>query len=80
MCLYWIKLKMDQQGHRIDQKGLKMCEKRQTNRDKKTCFLAKFSLAELGGTPVPPLKENDPAPKTLAERGGTPPPLTDKIR
>ena len=32
-------------------------------------------LAELGGTPLPPLTENHPAQKPLAERGGTPPPL-----
>ena len=47
---------------------------------KKNCFLAEFSLAELGGTPPPPLTENHPAQKPLAEMGGTPPPLTDKIR
>ena len=46
-----------------------------------TCFLAGFSLAELGGTPLPPLSENHHAQKPLAERGGTPtPPLTEKIR
>ena len=39
-----------------------------------------FSLAEWGGTPLPPLMENHPAQKPLAERGGTPPPLMDKIR
>ena len=40
-----------------------------------------FSLAELGGTPLPPLTENHPAQKPLAERGGTPAPprLTEKI-
>ena len=72
MFLYRIRLKMDQKGHIIDQKGLKMYEK-----DKKwsfACFLAEFSLAELGGTPLPPLTENHPAQKPLAERGGTPPP------
>ena len=47
---------------------------------KKNCFLAEFSLAEWGGTPLPPLMENHPAQKPLAERGGTPPPLMDKIR
>ena len=36
---------------------------------KKTCFLAEFSLAELGGIPLPPLTENHPAQKPLAERG-----------
>ena len=43
-------------------------------------FLTEFSLAELGGTPLPPLTENHPAQKPLAERGGPPPPLTAKIR
>ena len=43
-----------------------------------TSFLAGFSLAELGGTPLPPLTENHPAQKPLAEMGGTPP-LTEKI-
>ena len=40
-----------------------------------------FSLAELGGTRLPPLTENHPAQKPLAERGGTPAPprLTEKI-
>ena len=41
---------------------------------KKNGFLAEFSFAELGGTPLPPLTENHPAQKPLAERGGTPPP------
>ena len=45
-----------------------------------TCFFAEFSLAELSGTPLPPLTENRPAQKTIAEMGGTPPPLTEKIR
>ena len=49
-------------------------------RTKNTCSLAEFSLAELGGTPLPPLTENHPAQKPLAERGGTPhPPLTKEI-
>ena len=37
--------------------------------DLKNCFLADFSLAELGGTP---LTENHPAQKPLAEMGSTP--------
>ena len=41
--------------------------------DLKTQFLAVFSLAELGGTPFPPLTENHPAQKPLAEIGGSPP-------
>ena len=59
---------MGQKGHEIVQKGLKIHEKR-------TCFLAEFSLAELGGTPLPPFTDNHPAQKPLAERGGTPSPL-----
>ena len=68
---------MDQKGHIIDQKGLKMYEKKQQKiefSDPKTLFLAEFSLAELGGYP------NHCAQKSLAERGGYPPPLTGKIR
>ena len=46
---------MDQIGHIIDQKGLKIYEKRQRMEflDLK-CFLAEFSLAERRGTPPPP--------------------------
>ena len=42
--------------------------------DLKTCFLAEFSLAELGGTPLP-LKGKSSCPKTLSGMGGTPSPL-----
>ena len=42
-------------------------------------FVAEFSLAELGATPLPPLTENHPAQKPLAEGGGTPRLLTGKI-
>ena len=35
----------------MDQKGLQLYEKMQTMED--TSFLAEFSLAELGGTPLP---------------------------
>ena len=68
---------MDQKGHIIDQKAQKMYVKRQ-----KTQFwdIKYLFLAELGGTPLPPLTENHPAQKPLAEKGGTPPPLTEKIR
>ena len=48
---------MDQKGHITDQKGLKMYEKKGKEMeflDLKYLFLAKFSLAELGGTPLPP--------------------------
>ena len=72
---------MDQNGHIIDQIGLKMYEKKAKNGvfgPKIQCSLAEFSLAELGGTPLPPLTENHPAQKPLAERGGNPPPLNGK--
>ena len=44
---------MGQKGHIMDQKGLKMHEKRQKIEflDLKSLLLAEFSLAELGGTP-----------------------------
>ena len=48
---------MGQKGHIMVQKGLKMHKKKAKNRvfgPKKTCFLAEFSLADLGGTPPPP--------------------------
>ena len=47
---------MDQKGHIIDQKGLKMYEKRQKIEffDLTNLLLAEFSLADLGGTPLPP--------------------------
>ena len=73
---------MGQKGHIMVQKGLKMHKKRQ-----KIEFLGLkrrfFSLAELGGTPSPPLTENQSEKKkvfSLAEKGGTPPPLTDEFR
>ena len=55
------------------QEGLNMHEKRQKIEflDLKTCFLADFSLAELGGTPTP-LTDNQCAKKSLAERGVPP--------
>ena len=56
-------------------------EKNRVFGPKKSCILAEFPIAELGGTPLPPLTENHPAQKPLAEKGGTPaPPLTEKIR
>ena len=58
-------VKMGQKGHIMGQKGLKMHENRQKMEfsGPNTCFLAEFSLAELGGTALPPLKENHPAQK-----------------
>ena len=67
---------MGQKGHIMFQKGLKMHKKRQ-----KIEFLGQkrrfFSLAELGGTPSPPLTENQCEKRrflSLTELGGTPPP------
>ena len=74
---------MGQKGHIMVQKGLKMHKKRQKIEflDLKRRF---FSLAELGGTPTPPLTENQCEKRrffSLAEKGGTPtPPLTDEFR
>ena len=67
---------MGQKGNIMDQKGLKMHEIREKIEfsNLKYLLLAEFSLAELGGTPLPPLTDNHPAQKPLAERGGTPPP------
>ena len=67
---------MDHKGHIIDQKELKMYEKRKKMEfsDLKYLFLAEFSLADLGGTPLPPLTENHTAQKPLAEEVGTPAP------
>ena len=67
---------MGQKGHTIVQKGLTMHEKRQKNRvfgPKENCFLAEFSLVELGGTAPLLLTDNHPAQKPLTDRGGTPP-------
>ena len=62
---------MDQKGHIMVQKVLKMHKKRQKIEflDLKRRF---FSLAELGGTP-PPLTENHFSKKPSAEMGGTTP-------
>ena len=66
---------MGQKGHIMVPTGLKM--QKIDFLDLETCFLAEFSLAELGGTPTPPLTENQCEKKkvfSLAEKGGTPPP------
>ena len=71
---------MDQKGHKIDQKGLKMYEKRQKMEFSGLKYLL-FSiifLGRIGGYPPPPLSENHPAQKPLAESGGYPPPLNGK--
>ena len=56
MFLYKTRLKMDQKDHKTDPKGQKMLENRQKIEfsDSKTCFLVEFSLAEIGGSPLPP--------------------------
>ena len=66
---------MGQKGHIMDQKGLKMHEKRQ-----KVEFLdlRNLLISAMGGGVPPPLKENHPAQKPLAEMGGYPPSM-DKI-
>ena len=70
---------MDQKGHMIDQKGLKMYEKSQKMEfsDLKYLLFSGIFLSGIGGYPPPPLTENHPAQKPLAERGV--PPLTGKI-
>ena len=73
---------MDQKGHNIGQKGLKMYEKMQKVEflDLKTCFLAEL------GVPPSPLNRKSSYQKTLCGNGGEPPPpppptpLTEKIR
>ena len=72
---------MGQKGHIMVQKGLKMHKKRQKIEflDLKRRF---FSLAELGGTPTPPLTENQGEKKKgffLSGKGGYPPPLNGRI-
>ena len=73
---------MGQKDHIMVQKGLKMHKKRQKIEflDLKRRF---FSLAELGGTPTPPLTENQCEKKKvffLSGKGGYPhPPLNGRI-
>ena len=65
---------MGQKGHIMNQKGLKMHEKRQKIEflDLKN-LLAKFSLAELGGTPHPLNRQSLCSKKLRGKGGGTPP-------
>ena len=65
---------MDKKGHLIDQKGLKMYEKRQKMEfsDLKYLHFSRIFLSGIGGYP-PSLTDNHCAQKSLAERGGTPP-------
>ena len=66
---------MDQKGHIIDQKVLKMYEKRRKIEfsDLKYLLINEIFLSGIGGTPLPPLTENNPAQKPLAEIRGNPP-------
>ena len=70
---------MDQKGHIIDQKGLKMYEKRQKMKfsDLNYLLFSGIFRSGMGATP-PPFTENHPAQKPLADRGGTPPPFSRK--
>ena len=73
------KVNMGQRGLIIDQKGLKMHEKRQSVEFTNLKYLLFSGIfpSRIGGYPPPPLTENHPAQKPLAERG--PPPLTEDI-
>ena len=54
----------------MDQKGLKMYEKRQKIEfmDRKNLFFSRILLSGIGGYPPRPLTENHPAQKPLAEK------------
>ena len=56
---------MDQKGHIINQKGLKMHENRQKMEfwDLKYLLFSGIFLSGIGGHPPPPLTENHPAQK-----------------
>ena len=73
---------MDQKGHMIDQKGLKMYEKSQKMEfsDLKYLLFSGIFLSGIGGYPPPPLYGKSSCPKTLSGKGGYPPPSTEKIR
>ena len=66
---------MGQKSHIMDQKGLKMHEKRQKIEflDLKNLLFSGIFLSGIRGYPPPPLMENHFAIKPLAEMGGTPP-------
>ena len=59
---------MDQKGHLIDQKGLKMYEKRQKMEcwDLKYLLFSGIFLIGIGGYPPPPLNGKSSCPKTLS--------------
>ena len=63
---------MDQKGHTIDQKALKMYEKVQKLQfwDLKYLLFIGIFLSGIGGYPSPPLKGKSSCPKTLSGKGG----------
>ena len=65
---------MGQKGQIMDQKGLKMHEKRQKIElsNLKYLHFSGIFLSGIGGYPPPPLTESNCAQKPLTERGGTP--------
>ena len=67
---------MDQKGQIIDQKGLKLYEKRQKMKfsDLKYLFFSGIFLSGIGGHPPLPLNGKSSCPKTLSGKGGYPPP------
>ena len=67
---------MDQQGHRIDQEGLKMYEKMQKIQvsDLKRLLFSGIFLSGIEGYPPPPLNGKSSCPKTLSGNGGYPHP------
>ena len=70
---------MDQKGHRLDQKGLRMCEKKQKMEFlylKYLLFSGTF-LSGIGGTPSPPLWKIV-LPKNPQRKVGVPPPPLNK--
>ena len=64
----------------MDQKGLKMHEKKQKIEfsNLKYLLFSGIFLSGIGGYPPSPLTENHLAQKPLAEKGGTPPLLNGK--
>ena len=67
---------MGQKGHKTDQKGLKMHEKRQKIEfsNLKYLLFSGIFLSGIGGYPPPPLNGQLSCPKTLSGKGGYPPP------
>ena len=67
---------MDPKDHMIDQKGLKMYEKRQKIEflDLKNLLFSSIFLRRIGGVPSFPLNRKSSCPKTLSGNGGYPHP------